>query len=62
MWSGYDFWACPPAGSYLHEAFRRVGGLDRFRRIAPEGEVVRLMAKPIADSKRAAEPKVSAPD
>jgi hypothetical protein len=62
VWSGYDFWACPPAGSYLHEAFRRVGAFPRFRRIATESEVVRLMAKPIADSKRAAEPKVSAPD
>jgi hypothetical protein len=46
----------------LHEAFSRVGALPRFRRIATEGEVVRLMAKPIAESKRAAEPKVSAPD
>jgi hypothetical protein len=56
VWSGYDFWTCPPAGSYLHEAFRRVGALGRFRRIATEDEVLRLMAKPIADSKRAARP------
>jgi hypothetical protein len=61
-WSGYDFWACPPLGSYLHEAFRRVGVLDRFRRVATEGEVVRLMAKPIADSKRSARPGAIASD
>ncbi len=54
VWSGYDFWACPPAGSYLHEAFRRVGAVPRFRRVASEDEVLRLMAKPIAESNRAA--------
>ena len=27
VWSGYDFWSCPPAGSYLHEAFPRAGVL-----------------------------------
>jgi hypothetical protein len=53
-WSRYDFWACPPLGSYLHEAFGRVGSLDRFRRVATEDEVLRLMAKPIADLKRSA--------
>jgi hypothetical protein len=62
VWSGYDFWACPPAGSYLHEAFRRVGALPRFRRVATEGEVRRLMAKPIAESERATEPSATAPD
>jgi hypothetical protein len=62
VWSGYDFWACPPLGSYLHEAFRRVGALDRFRRAATEGEVIRLMAKPIADSKRSARPGAIASD
>jgi hypothetical protein len=56
VWSGYDFWTCPPAGSYLHEAFERVGALDRFHRVATEDEVLRLMAKPIAASKRAARP------
>ncbi len=61
VWSGYDFWACPPAGSYLHDAFTRVGALSRFRRIATEDEVVRLMAKPIAESKRAAVGKAVAP-
>jgi hypothetical protein len=62
VWSGYDFWACPPLGSYLHEAFRRVGVLDRFRRVATEGEVIRLMAKPIADSKRSERPGAIASD
>ena len=52
VWSGYDFWACPPADSYLHQEFRRVGALDRFRRVATEDEVRRLMAKPIAESER----------
>ena len=37
VWSGYDFWSCPPAGSYLHEAFARAGALQRFRRIAARG-------------------------
>ena len=54
VWSGYDFWSCPPAGSYLHEEFARAGALQRFRRVAAEDEVLRLMAKPIAESKRAA--------
>jgi hypothetical protein len=49
-WSGYDFWTCPPPGSYLHGAFERLGALDRFRRVATEDEVLRLMAKPIAQS------------
>ena len=62
VWGGYDFWACPPAGSYLHEAFRRVGAFPRFRRIASEEEVLRLMAKPIAQSERAAPANVAPPD
>jgi hypothetical protein len=62
VWSGYDFWACPPLGSYLHEAFGRVGALDRFRRVATEDEVLRVMAKPIADSKRSARPGAIASD
>jgi hypothetical protein len=60
VWSGYDFWACPPAGSYLHEAFRRVDALDRFHRLATEDEILRLMAKPIAASERATPPNVAA--
>jgi len=52
VWSGYDFWACPPAGSYLNEAFSRVAALRRFRRVATEDEVLRLMAPRIAESER----------
>ena len=48
------FLGLPAPGSYLHEAFERVGALDRFRRVATEDEVLRVMAKPIADSKRPA--------
>jgi hypothetical protein len=62
VWSGYDFWACPPAGSYLHEAFGRVGALRRFRRVATEEELLRLMAKPIAESGRATLSKAPASD
>ncbi len=47
-WSGYDFAACPPPGSYLHDVFRSVGALDRFRRLCGEDEVRRLMAEQIA--------------
>ena len=61
-WSGYDFWTCPPAGSYLREAFERVGALSRFRRVATEDEVLRLMAKPIAQSQRAVPPSAIASD
>ena len=61
-WSGYDFWTCPPPRSYLHEAFVRVGALDRFRRVATEDEILRLMAKPIADSQRPARTGAIAPD
>ncbi len=61
-WSGYDFWSCPPAGSYLHEAFSRVGALGRFRHATTEDEVLRLMADPIAQSERAAEPGAAASD
>jgi hypothetical protein len=50
VWSGYDFWSCPPAGSYLHAAFERVGALERFRRVASEEEVLRVMARQIAET------------
>jgi hypothetical protein len=62
VWSGYDFWACPPPGSYLHEAFEHVGALGRFRRVATEDEVLRVMAKAIADSKRLARNGATASD
>ena len=61
-WSGYDFWTCPPLGSYLHDAFERLGALDRFRRVASEDEVLRLMAKAIADSERTAQTGTIASD
>jgi hypothetical protein len=53
VWSGYDFSSCPPVGSYLHEAFARVSALGYFRRVATEDEVLRLVAKQIAESDRA---------
>jgi len=62
VWSGYDFWSCPPAGSYLHDAFGRVGALGRFRRVATEEEVLRLMVKPIVESERAARRNAIASD
>src|ERR1700729_1042570 len=62
VWSGYDFWSCPPAGSYLHDAFGRVGALGRFRRVATEEEVLRLKVKPIVVSERAARRNAIASD
>src|ERR1700729_780458 len=61
-WSGYDFWACPPPGSYLHEAFEHAGALERFHRVASADEVLRLPGKPIAESKRPARPSATASD
>jgi hypothetical protein len=52
VWSGYDFWTCPPPGSFLYDCFRSVGALDRFSRIADEEEVRTLMARQIAESHR----------
>jgi hypothetical protein len=49
-WSGYDFWACPPTGSYLHDAFERLGALDRFERVATEDEVIQVFEKSISQS------------
>jgi hypothetical protein len=46
----------------LREAFARVGALGRFRRVATEDEVLRLMAKPIAQSQRAVRPSAIASD
>ena len=62
VWSRYDFSVCPPVGSYLHEAFRRVGALDRFCRVASEDEVLRVMEKQIGESDRAARPNSTASD
>jgi hypothetical protein len=60
-WGGYDFWTCPPAGSYLYEALRRAGALERFRRVATEDEVLRLMG-PIPKPGRAQRPSAVGPD
>ena len=54
-WSGYDFATRPPVGSYLHEAFRRAGALDRFRRVSDD-EVIARMARRIAPSEKASGP------
>jgi hypothetical protein len=43
--SGYDKSACPPAGSFLHEAFERVGTLNRFSRIYQERELVGIIER-----------------
>jgi hypothetical protein len=43
-WSGFDVHVCPPVGSYLHECFACAGALPRFRRVADEKEVLRLMS------------------
>jgi hypothetical protein len=52
VWSGFDFTVCPPAGSYLHECFERLGALPRFSRVADEEEVRRLMERQISESDR----------
>ncbi len=46
--SGYDRAACPPAGSFLNEVFRRLGVIDRFARVYQAREVEALMADWIA--------------
>jgi hypothetical protein len=61
-WSGYDFGTCPPPGSYLHQAFERLGALDRFLRVATEDEVLRLMAKPISQSTGSLRPSAISSD
>ncbi len=50
--SGYDRSACPPAGSFLNEVFRRLGVIDRFARVYEAGEVEALMAEWIAAEER----------
>ena len=42
--SGFDCRACPPVGSFLHDAFARIGTLDRFDRVCGLSEVRRLIA------------------
>ncbi len=41
--AGYDRTACPPEGSYFHDACRRLGTLDRFDRVYGEAEAVQLL-------------------
>jgi hypothetical protein len=43
--SGYDMWACPPVGSFLHQMFERLRTLDRFRRVYGEQEILDLLAE-----------------
>jgi hypothetical protein len=43
--SGYDKQAAPPKGSFLHEAFNRVGGLDGFKRIYDVEELKRQIGE-----------------
>ena len=42
---GYDKNVAPPAGSYLHDFFARIGALDRFPRIYDEDEARALIAR-----------------
>ncbi len=43
--SGYDKSACPPVGSFVHDAFGRIGTLDRFERVYGERELESRMAE-----------------
>ena len=47
-WSGYDFADCPPAGSFLHEQFAKLGALPRFARQADADATRRLMEAHLA--------------
>ena len=49
-WSGWDFFASPPPGSYLHEFFAGLGVLERFSRVADEGEARRVYARRIGEA------------
>jgi hypothetical protein len=42
--SDYDKSACPPVGSFLYNAFQRLGTLDRFERVYDERELESRMA------------------
>lgn len=43
--AAYDKSAAPPAGSFLHDAFQRIGTIDRFQRVYGERELRDLLAK-----------------
>ena len=47
-WSGYDFDAGPPEGSYLHQRFAAAGALARFPRIADAADTRARMARHVA--------------
>lgn len=49
--SGFDRSACAPAGSFFHEACRRLGALDRFDRIYGEAEAARILGQSPAPAK-----------
>jgi hypothetical protein len=59
--SGYDRSACPPAGSFLADAFRRLGVIDRFARVYTADEVEALTARWIAAAGRSKESDSAAP-
>lgn len=42
-WTGWDFSVAPPPGSWLHDAFDRLGALPRFARGSAEDDVSRVM-------------------
>ena len=44
-WSGWDFFASPPPGSYLYDFFAGLGVIERFSRIAAEQEALRVFAQ-----------------
>jgi hypothetical protein len=46
--ANYDKSACPPIGSFLHEAFARLGTVGRFARIYEAGELSIVLSKWIA--------------
>ncbi|HLJ71236.1 MAG TPA: hypothetical protein VKU03_07965 [Roseiarcus sp.] len=46
--SHYDLSSCPPPGSFLHDAFKRLGTLHRFPRVYDEPMLSRLLSEWIA--------------
>jgi hypothetical protein len=40
---GYDYQACPPVGSFLHETFQRIGTLGRFDHVCSPSEARALL-------------------
>jgi hypothetical protein len=54
--SGYDRSIGPPAGSFLHASFERLGTLDRFTRLYDARELDALMARSIPPSPAGPQP------